>query len=190
MGHPTAIDTLVQALRAHAPGRAERESVQVVHLGPGRRAVAMRYPDDVEVRVTGATNHPSSTGRRCTVQLLRLGVVVSEAHGIPAVGAGRIAKALYECLQEQVLTVTPDEIIATFAEYVQANRAPGLDTVRSVAQDVHGEAWLEVVDHANRLGYDLAGRDGRGRQILWQAFRDYQDRLRAELGVDPGALSR
>jgi hypothetical protein len=145
----------------------------------------MRCAGGIEVRVSAVAGTPSPAARHFTVQVLQSGIVVSEADGIPASGVGRVAQALHECLLEESLQVAPDEVIATFAEKVRAHQAPGLDTVRSVAEDPHGEVWLEVVDHAYRLGYDLEGRDGDGRKMLWQAFRDYQNRLRAELGVAP-----
>ncbi|HMD46034.1 MAG TPA: hypothetical protein VKG43_07735 [Acidimicrobiales bacterium] len=188
MGYPAVIKIVVRSLRSFAPGNAERESVEVVNLGHGRRAVGMCFADNIEVRVTGDANAPPRS-HRCHVQILRSGAVVSEAHGIPAVGVGRVAKALHECAREEGLRVTPDEIIATFAENVLLHQTPGLDTVRTVAEDPHGEAWLEVVDHAYLLGYDLEGPDGNGRQLLWQAFSEYQDRVRTEIGLDPSTMS-
>jgi len=179
---------MVQSLRSFAPGEDERASVEVVDLREGGRAVVMHYGGGVEVRVTGATGSMSRT-RHCAVQVVRSGVVVSKADGVPAAGVGRVAKALHECLQDQGLRITPDEIIASFADKVRAHKTPDFDTVRTVADDLHGEVWLEVVDHAYRLGYDIEGREGSGRQLLWHAFRDYQDRLRAELGATPGKLS-
>ncbi len=188
MWYPPLIETMVQSLRSFAPGEAERASVEVVNLREGGRAVVMRYGGGVEVKVTGATGAASTT-RHCAVQMVQSGVVVSKADGVPAAGVGRVAKALHECLQEQGLRITPDEVIATFADKVRAHKTSGFDTVRTVAEDPHGEVWLEVVDHAYRLGFDIEGRAGNGRQLLWHAFRDYQDRLRTELGASPGKMS-
>ena len=189
MGYPAVIETVVRSLRSFAPGPTERQSVEVLTLGKARRAVGMRHRDGVEVRVTGDASCPGPTANRCQVQIVQSGAVVLQAYGVPAVGVGRVAKALYECLREQRLLVTPDEIVDAYSENVRTNQGFGLDTVRAVAEDAHGQAWLEVVDHAYLLGYDLDADDGNGRQMLWQAFRDYQDRLRAELGLAPSMVS-
>jgi hypothetical protein len=184
MPHPPVIETVVQSLRSYAPNRDARESV-VVDVGEdGRRLVTIRLEGDVLARVTGDT----SSGRgqhRCRVQLLDGKVVSSEATGVPPSGTGRVVRALLVCHQEQALQVTPDEVIAAYDEDVRAHQTPEMDTVRYVAEDLQGEAWLEVVAHGYRLGYDLDGRDGTGRRLLWVAFQEYHDRLRRELGLDP-----
>ena len=190
MAYPPVVETVVQALRSFAPGKEERDSVQVVTFDQGRRAVSAFYEPQVEVRVSGDTGGAVADPHRCLVQLLQGDTVVSEARGIAAAAVGRMAKALYECLQEQGLKITPDEVIAAYDEDVRAHRRPDLDTLLGVAQDDHGEVWLEVVDHAYRLGYDIEGHEGSGRRMLWQAYQEYQERLRAELGLDPAVAER
>jgi len=150
----------------------------------GRRIVTINLENDVVAYVTGDVS--SSSGQhRCRVLLCDGELVASEAMGVPPAGVGRVVRALHVCYQEQAMQVSPDQVIAAYDDDVRAHQTPDLDTVRLVAEDQHGEAWLEVVAHGYRIGYDLDGRDGTGRRQLWMAFQEYHDRLRRELGLSP-----
>ncbi|MCL4446061.1 MAG: hypothetical protein M1134_04195 [Actinobacteria bacterium] len=184
MPYPPVIERVIESLHSFAPGGVRREAIEVSDLGGRRRVVRMNCEGGWEIRVSGDSVRSRQQGPEvCVVQLVKEGTVAAEAGGIPSRGTGRVAKAMYDSLREQTLKVTSGQVIAAFDSKLRTHRGDGLDALRVVAEDEQGEIWLEVVDHAKLLGYDLDGSESLGRRMLWTAFEEYRSQAREMLEV-------
>ncbi len=187
MGYPPVIDIVMESLTSFAADRGQRDSVILCTMSDGRRAVGMSYEDGLELRVTGDQRPELPPDPlRCYIKVIRDQVAIAEVYGVPAIGVGKVAKALCESLSRQASEIGPVDVIAAYDADVRANSKMGVDTVQAVVEDVQGGIWLQVLDHAARLGYNLDGHNGHARLLLWAALEDYQSRLRTEIEMGAG----
>lgn len=184
MSYPPVIERVIESLHSFAPGGVRRESIEVSDFGGPRRVVRMKCEGGWEIRVSGDSARSREYGpEACVVELARDGTVVAEASGVPSRGTGRVAKAMYDSLREQMLKVTSGQVIASYDSNLRTHRGDGPEALQVVAEDEQGEIWLEVVDHAKLLGYEMDGTESLGRRMLWTAFEEYRDQAREILQV-------
>ena len=105
---------------------------------------------------------------------------MADAHGVPANGVGRVTKSLCEAIREQRSLVSPSDVIVAYDQAIRADPEDMAAALQRVAADKGGPVWQEVLDLADKLGFDLEGHHGQGRNLLWAALEEYQQRLRLE----------
>lgn len=168
-------------MRSFASTRAEAESLELIEVPGGRRAIGMTLSSDMSVRISGdVTSLLPPDPLRCTIQILVRGTVVADAHGVPANGVGRVTKSLCEAIREQRSLVSPSDVIVAYDQAIRADPEDMAAALQRVAADKGGPVWQEVLDLADKLGFDLEGHHGQGRNLLWAALEEYQQRLRLE----------